>query len=103
MKTVVLCGIVTVNFLLEIEPDTFKNVCEENNLDPKNVAKFTENDWLSIRSSLGDVVSNSEENIEYGEIYNHNTLSVDEVTVKTNDLITCLYEQGDAVHSIEIL
>ena len=102
MKTVVLRGIVMVNFELEIEPEAFKNVCEENNLDPKNVAKFTDNDWLSIRGYLGDVVSNTEENIEYGEIYNHNTLSVDEVTVQTNDIITCLYEQGDAVYSIEI-
>ena len=59
MKTVVLRGIVMVNFELEIEPEAFKNVCEENNLDPKNVAKFTDNDWLSIRGDRKSTRLNS--------------------------------------------
>ena len=102
MKTVMLRGVVMVNFELEVEPATFKNICEENNLDPNDVEKFTEKDWLSIRGSLGDLVSNSEEDIEYGDIFDHNSISVDEACVQTEDIITCTYEQGDAVYSIEI-
>ena len=42
--------------------------------------------------------------IDYESVYDHNTISVDEATVETddNDIITCTYEQGDAVHSIDI-
>jgi hypothetical protein len=102
MKTVVLRGVVKVNFELEIDPQEFKDVCQEYNLDPKDVAKFTEEQWLLIRSSLADIVSNNESEIDCGDIYDHNLISVDEACVQTKDIITCFYETGDAVHSIEI-
>ena len=102
MKTVMVRGIVMVNFEFEVDKDEFVALCKENNLDPNNVGKFSDSEWLSIRGGLGDIVSNDDSNIEYGDIYDHNTLSVDEVTVQTKDIITCVYEQGDAVHSVEI-
>lgn len=101
-KTVVLRGIVTMNFELEITPDQFAEVCEENDINPDNVKKFTFDNWLQIRGSLGDIVSNSEEEIDCLTVYDHSTISVDECCVQEDDIITCTYEQGDAVHSVEI-
>jgi len=101
-KSVMLRGIVTMNFELEITPDQFNEVCKENDLSPDNVENFTFDNWLAIRGSLGEIVSDSENDLDCATIYDHNSISVDECCVQKDDIITCLYEQGDAVHSVEI-
>ena len=63
METVVLRGIVTVNFELEIDVDDFAEICENNCLDPENINKFSKSDWLAIRSGLEAIVENDEQNI----------------------------------------
>ena len=40
-KTVMLRGIVMMNFELEITPEQFAEVCKENDLSPDNVENFT--------------------------------------------------------------
>ena len=101
-KTVMLRGIVMMNFELEITPDQFAEVCKENDLSLDNVENFTSDNWLAIRGSLGEIVSDSENDLDCATIYDHNSISVDECCVQKDDIITCLYEQGDAVHSVEI-
>ena len=99
-KTVMLRGIVMMNFELEITPDQFTEVCKENDLSPDNVENFTFDNWLAIRSSLSDIVSDSESELDCSTIYNHNSISVDECIVQKDYIITCMYQQGDAVHSV---
>lgn len=104
METVVLRGIVTANFAIEIDVDTFAEICETYGLNPDNVRNFSKKDWLELRGDLTDIVIENDGDIEYESVYDHSTISVDEATAKTddNDIITCTYEQGDAVHSIDI-
>jgi hypothetical protein len=104
METVVLRGIVTANFAIEIDVDDFAEICETYGLNPDNVKNFSHKDWLTLRGDLTDIVVSNDGDIEYESVYDHGTISVDEATVETdeNDIITCTYEQGDAVHSIDI-
>ena len=104
METVVLRGIVTANFAIEIDVDEFADICETHGLNPENARNFSKKDWLALRGDLTDIVVSNDGDIEYESVYDHNTISVDEATVETddNDIVTCTYEQGDGVHSIDI-
>ena len=103
METVVLRGIVTVNFELEIDVDDFAEICENNGLDPENINKFSKSDWLAIRSDLNGIVPDNEPDIDYVDIYENGTVSVDEASVKTDDgdIFSCYYNKDNSVHSID--
>lgn len=103
METVVLRGIVTVNFELEIDTDEFAEICENNGLDPENINKFSKSDWLAIRSGLEAIVASDEQNIEYADIYEAGTISVDEASAQTDDgdIFSCYYNKDNSVHSID--
>ncbi len=101
-ETVVIRGIATMNFELTIEPDVFVAECSNLGLDANNFKSFTEDQWLMLRKALKDTVFDNESDIEFVELHNSESISVDEVTIQDDDISVVTYEIGDKVYSIEI-
>jgi hypothetical protein len=101
-ETVVVRGIATFNFELTLDSDTFVNVCSELDLNAENYRTFTEEQWLKVRKNLKDTTWDNQENIEVVDLYDTSRISVDEVTLQTDEISVITYEIGDKVYSIEL-
>jgi hypothetical protein len=95
-------GIVTSNFLLEIEEDVFNEACESLEFEPSQFKKFTPEQWVELRSVLIDKTYDFECNIDYQEIHDDHSVSVDEVHISDDDMTVVLFEKDGKFHSIDI-
>ena len=95
-------GIVTSNFLLEIEEDVFNEACESLEFEPSQFKKFTPEQWFELRSVLIDKTYYYECNIDYQEIHDDHSVSVDEVHISDDDMTVVLFEKDGKFHSIDI-
>ena len=95
-------GIVTSNFLLEIEEDVFNEDCESLEFEPSQFKKFTPEQWVELRSVLIDKTYDFECNIDYQEIHDDHSVSVDEVHISDDDMTVVLFEKDGKFHSIDI-
>ena len=96
-------GIVTSNFLLEIDEDVFNEACEFLEFEPSQFKKFTPEQWQELRSALIDKTYDLECNIDYQEIHDDHSVSVDEVHISDSDNMTVvLYHKDGKTHSIDI-
>jgi hypothetical protein len=95
-------GIVTSNFLLEIEEDVFNEACESLEFEPSQFKKFTPEQWVELRSVLIDKTYDFECNIYYQEIHDDHSVSVDEVHISDDDMTVVLFEKDGKFHSIDI-
>ena len=95
-------GIVTSNFLLEIEEDVFNEACESLEFEPSQFKKFTPEQWVELRSVLIDKTYDFECNIDYQEIHDDHSVSVDEVHISEDDMTVVLFEKDGKFHSIDI-
>jgi hypothetical protein len=55
-----------------------------------------------LRKALKDTVHDNDSDIEFVELHNSESISVDEVTIQDGDISVVTYEIGDKVYSIEI-
>ena len=101
-ETVVVRGIATFNFELTLDSETFKTVCDQVDLNAKDYRTFTEEQWLKVRKNLKDTTWDKQEDIEVVDLHDTERISVDEVTLQTNDISVITYEIGDKVYSIEL-
>ena len=95
-------GIVISNFLLEIEEDVFNEACESLEFEPSQFKKFTPEQWVELRSVLIDKTYDFECNIDYQEIHDDHSVSVDEVHISDDDMTVVLFEKDGKFHSIDI-
>ena len=95
-------GIVTVTFQYEVSQDYFNEACKLSNVYPQDYKKFLEDDWLRIRKHLKQLVEDNEYSIEYHNVHDYDTISVDEVVIEDKDCTTVLYEIEDKVDSVYI-
>ena len=95
-------GIVTSNFLLEIEENVFNEACESLEFEPSQFKKFTPEQWVELRSVLIDKTYDFECNIDYQEIHDDHSVSVDEVHISDDDMTVVLFEKDGKFHSIDI-
>ena len=95
-------GIVTSNFLLEIEEDVFNEACESLEFEPSQFKKFTPEQWVELRSVLIDKTYDFECNIDYQEIHDDHSVSVDEVHISDDDMTVVLFEKDGKFHSIDV-
>ena len=101
-ETVVVRGIATFNFELTLDSETFETVCDQVDLYAKDYRTFTEEQWLKVRKNLKDTTWDKQEDIEVVDLHDTERISVDEVTLQTNDISVITYEIGDKVYSIEL-
>ena len=101
-ETVVVRGIATFNFELTLDSETFETVCDQVDLNVKDYRTFTEEQWLKVRKNLKDTTWDKQEDIEVVDLHDTERISVDEVTLQTNDISVITYEIGDKVYSIEL-
>ena len=101
-ETVVVRGIATFNFELTLDSETFETVCDQVDLNAKDYRTFTEEQWLKVRKNLKDTAWDKQEDIEVVDLHDTERISVDEVTLQTNDISVITYEIGDKVYSIEL-
>ncbi len=101
-ETVVVRGIATFNFELTLDSETFETVCDQVDFNAKDYRTFTEEQWLKVRKNLKDTTWDKQEDIEFVDLHDTERISVDEVTLQTNDISVITYEIGDKVYSIEL-
>ena len=85
-----------------IDSETFETVCDQVDLNAKDYRTFTEEQWLKVRKNLKDTTWDKQEDIEVVDLHDTERISVDEVTLQTNDISVITYEIGDKVYSIEL-
>ncbi len=96
-------GILTANFELTIDEADFADACESVELDPEKFKKFTFAQWQKLRDALIDTTCNMESEIDYVEIHDANTVSVDEIHIDDTDNMTIVtYQHDGKVDSVDI-
>lgn len=96
-------GVMKVNYELSIDEDDFKTACEDAGLDPANFKKFTKDDWHELNSHLVQLVIDNEDDIGETEIYTHQSVFADTLTINDVKHMTTVYYNGDrSVDSFEV-
>lgn len=102
MKNIIVNGLVTVTYSLEVSEANFAQACKESNLYPQDFKNFRESQWLRIRKHLLQLVIDNEYNLSYDNVHSYDSVSVDEVTLEDDDMTHVHYEIGDVVDSMSI-
>ncbi len=102
MKNIIVNGLVTVTYSLEVSEANFAEACKKANLYPQDFKNFRENDWLKIRKHLLQLVIDNEYNLSYDDVHDYDSISVDELTLEDDDMTHVHYEIEDAVHEMRI-
>jgi len=96
-------GILTANFELTIDKADFADACESVKLDPEQFKEFTFEQWETLRKALIQTTCDMEADIDYVEIHEANTVSVDEIHIDDTDKMTIVtYQQDGKVDSVDI-
>lgn len=100
--TVYVNGTLEVTYQYEVTQEQFNEACKLSNMYPQDYKNFTEEQWIKIRKHLKQIVIDDEYKIEYHNVHNYDTITVDEVVIDDDDSTTVLYEIEDNVDSVYI-
>lgn len=95
-------GTVTATYQFEVTKEQFDEACNWSNLNSEDYKNFSEDDWIKIRQHMKQLVIDNEYEIEYHNVHDYSTVTVDEVVADDDSTTTVLFEIEDKVDSVYI-